>query len=129
MKKILSIGIISFTLISCSDAQEKMYEKLNEEVMALHDHIMPKTETIVSLQSKLDSLAKGPDSVHVKKLKAALSKADASMMDWMHHYSLDSLEKMSIKDKISYLSGQISQLQTIEKLTDSTLAAAKNYVK
>lgn len=129
MKKILTIGIIGLTLASCSDAQEKMYETLNEEVMSLHDQIMPKTESIVSLQGKLDSLAKGPDSVHVKKLQAALSKADGSMMDWMHHYSLDSLEKMNLKDKISYLTGQISQLQTIEKLTDSTLNAAKNYVK
>lgn len=129
MKKVLILSIIGLTLVSCTDAQEKMYEKLNEEVMSLHDQIMPKTESIVTLQNKLDSLAKGPDSVHVKKLQAALSKADASMMDWMHNYSLDSLEKMNLKDKISYLTGQISQLQTIEKLTDSTLAATKNYVK
>lgn len=129
MKKIfLSLVLISF-LSSCDNAQEKAYEKLNEEVMSLHDKIMPKTEDLVSLKNKLDSLSKGSDSTHVKKLQSALSKADESMMDWMHHYSLDSLEKMSIQDKISYLTSQINQLNAIEKLTDSTITAAKNYVK
>ncbi len=119
------MGILS----ACENVQEKTADKLNEELMALHDQIMPKTENLVSLKSKLDSLAKGPDSLHVKKLQTALSKADESMMDWMHHYSLDSLEKMSIQDKIKYLSSQITQLHSIEQLTDSTITAAKNYVK
>lgn len=129
MKKSLIALITCFIFFSCNDAQEKAYEKLNEEVMALHDKIMPKTEDLVTLKGKLDSFAKGPDSIHVKKLQIALSKADESMMDWMHHYSLDSLEKMSISDKISYLTKQINQLSSIEKQTDSTINAAKNYVK
>ncbi len=129
MKQLFAIGVVGFFLFSCADAQEKTFETLNEEVMSLHDQIMPKTENLVSLQSKLDSLGKGADSVHVNKLKRALKQADDSMMDWMHHYSLDSLEKMSIKEKISYLTTQISELRRIEKLTDSTITAAKDYVK
>lgn len=123
------IILLAATSFSCENAQEKVFDKLNEEVMSLHDQIMPKTEDLVTLKSQLDSLSKGPDSTHVKQLQSALSKADNSMMDWMHHYSLDSLEKMSLKDKIDYLTLQINQLHAIDKLTDSTLTAAKNYVQ
>lgn len=129
MKKMISALSFFIILSSCENAQEKAFETLNEEVMSLHDNIMPKTEDLVTLKSKLDSLSKGPDSIHVKRIQIALAKADESMMDWMHQYSLDSLEKMSIEDKISYLRNQIGQLQSIEKLTDSTISAAHQYVK
>jgi hypothetical protein len=63
----------------------------------------------------------------VKKLIGALDKADQSMMDWMHQFSIDSLDKMEVDDKVIYLKNQYQQLTDLQKLTDSTLHAAKNY--
>ena len=125
---ILGICLIGL-LISCQDAKEKAFDSLNQEVMELHDKIMPKSELLTNYKSKLDSLAKGPDSVHVKKLQIALEKADQSMMDWMHNFSLDSLDKMDIKSKLAYLSNQLTELKNIDQLTDSTLNASKKYIK
>jgi len=129
MKKyILGIGL--FCLVSaCQDAKEKAFDTLNQEVMELHDKIMPKSEQLSNYKSKLDSLANGPDSVHIKKLQIALDKADQSMMDWMHNFSLDSLDKMDLKNKLAYLSEQITALKNIDQLTDSTLHASKKYIK
>jgi hypothetical protein len=95
--------------------------------MGLHDKLMPKTEEIVALQGQLDSLSTGKDSVHVNKLKKALAKSDQAMMDWMHHFSVDSLRKMDVKSKIVYLGDQYNQLKELQKITDSSLDAAKAY--
>jgi hypothetical protein len=67
---------------------------------------MPKTEQIVSLKSQLDSLSTGADSTHVRKLISSLDKADKSMMDWMHQFSIDSLGKMDVEKKMIYLQSQ-----------------------
>jgi hypothetical protein len=114
-------------LLACSQAEEKLSEELQEKVLGLHDNLMPKTEQLVSLQAQLDSFSTGKDSVHVNKLKKALEKSDQAMMDWMHQFSIDSLGKMEVKSKIEYLGKQFDQLKELQKLTDSTLNAAKAY--
>lgn len=124
MKKLL---VLPFLLLGCSQAEEKLSEELQTKVLGLHDVLMPQTEQIVSLKSKLNSLSTGADSVHVKKLIGALDKADQSMMDWMHQFSIDSLDKMDVNTKLTYLKGQYQQLTDLQKLTDSTLHAAQTY--
>lgn len=104
-----------------------MSEELQAKVLELHDVLMPKTEQIVSLKSKLDSLSTGADSTQVRKLISSLEKADKSMMDWMHQFSIDSLGKMDVSTKVIYLKNQYTQLTDLQKLTDSTLNAAQKY--
>lgn len=127
LHRIIISVLIGTGLLACSQAEEKLSEELQEKVMSLHDNLMPKTEEIVSLQSQLDSLTTGKDSVHVNKLKKALAKSDQAMMDWMHQFSIDSLSKMEVKSKLEYLGKQYDQLKELQKLTDSTLHAAKAY--
>lgn len=124
MKKWITLSLI---LVGCSQAEEKLSEELQAKVLSLHDVLMPQTEQIVSLKSQLDSLSTGADSTHIRKLINSLDKADKSMMDWMHQFSIDSLEKMDVKTKVIYLKNQYSQLTALQKLTDSTLNAAQKY--
>ena len=124
MKKLIAVCLL---LVGCSQAEEKLSEELQAKVLELHDVLMPKTEQIVSLKSKLDSMSSGVDSVQVNKLIGALDKADHSMMDWMHQFSIDSLGKMDVKKKMIYLQSQYQQLTELQKLTDSTLHAAQKY--
>lgn len=124
MKKWIAISLI---LVGCSQAEEKLSEELQAKVLGLHDVLMPKTEQIVSLKTQLDSLSTGVDSTHVRKLISSLDKADKSMMDWMHQFSIDSLEKMDVSTKVIYLKNQYTQLTDLQKLTDSTLNAAQKY--
>jgi hypothetical protein len=124
MKKLVAVCLL---LVGCSQAEEKMSEELQAKVLELHDVLMPKTEQIVSLKSKLDSLSTGADSTQVRKLISSLEKADKSMMDWMHQFSIDSLGKMDVSTKVIYLKNQYTQLTDLQKLTDSTLNAAQKY--
>jgi hypothetical protein len=124
MKKYIALTLL---LIGCTQAEEKLSQELKDNVLGLHDDLMGKTEQIVSLKSKLDSLSSGVDSVQVKRLLGALNKADNSMMDWMHQFSIDSLDKMEVGAKMIYLQKQDEQLTGLQKLTDSTLHAAQTY--
>jgi len=125
--KLLSFLIVVFIFSSCNQAEEKLSQELNDQVMQLHDQLMGKTEDVLKLKSRLDSLTNGKDSVNVHKIIASLNKADESMMDWMHHFSVDSLGKMDAANKISYLKKQLEALKNLEKSTDSSVYAAKNY--
>jgi hypothetical protein len=124
MKKYIALTLL---LLGCTQAEEKLSQELKENVLGLHDDLMGKTEQIVSLKSKLDSLSSGVDSVQVQRLLGALNKADNSMMDWMHQFSIDSLDKMKAGAKMIYLQKQYEQLTGLQKLTDSTLHAAQTY--
>jgi len=126
--KFLICRLLITGLWSCSQAEEKLSEELQTKVLELHDNLMPKTEELISMQSQLDSLSKGKDTVHVNKLKRALAKSDQAMMDWMHQFSVDSLSNMDVKSKIEYLGKQYKDLQDLQKLTDSSLHAAKAYL-
>lgn len=125
--KLLSFLFIVFIFSSCNKAEEKLSQELNDQVMQLHDQLMGKTEDVLKLKSRLDSLTNGKDSVNVHKIIASLNKADESMMDWMHHFSVDSLGKMDASTKISYLKKQLEALKNLEKSTDSSVHAAKTY--
>lgn len=124
MKKWITLSLV---LLGCSQAEDKLSQELQDKVLGLHDVLMPKTEQIVSLKTKLDSLSTGADSTHVRKLISSLDKADQSMMDWMHQFSIDSLGKMDVNTKVIYLKNQYTQLTALQKLTDSTLDAAQKY--
>jgi hypothetical protein len=128
-KNFAVIGLfIVFATCSCEVAEEKAKNALNEQVMVLHDKLMPQTEEIIQLKNQLDSLSTGKDSTHVKNLITSLSKAESEMMDWMHHFSIDSLDKMEIKKQVLYLQSQYNQLKNVQNITDSTLNAAKKYI-
>ena len=123
----MSFLLIMLILGSCNQAEEKLSQELNDQVMQLHDQLMGKTEDVLKLKSRLDSLTNGKDSVNVHKIIASLNKADESMMDWMHNFSVDSLGKMDALTKISYLEKQLEALKNLEKSTDSSVHAAKIY--
>ena len=127
VQKFMSFLLIMLILGSCNQAEQKLNQELNDQVMQLHDQLMGKTEDVLKLKRRLDSLSTGKDSVNVNKIIASLNKSDESMMDWMHHFSIDSLEKMDVTNKISYLKNQLEALKNLEKSTDSSVHAAKTY--
>lgn len=123
------IGVILLLgMNACQETEQKTKEVLNEQVMQLHDKLMPQTEEIIQLKSSLDSLSTGKDSTHVKNLIFSLTKAENEMMNWMHHFSLDSLEHLDVTNQVNYLQSQYKQLKSVETITDSTLNAAKKYI-
>ncbi len=127
LKKIVTIVFLT-TAFACTTAEEKLSSALQEKVLKLHDTLMPQTEQLISFKSSLYSISKGKDSVHIKQIIHALDQADQSMMEWMHQFSLDSLSKLDVGEKLTYLQSQYSALTRLKTSTDSSLHAAKTYL-
>jgi hypothetical protein len=72
------------------NSEENPNQALYDQVMDIHDEIMPRAEDIYQLKKELqEKLAGSPDMVADKKQElelviAQLDSADQSMMDWMH---------------------------------------------
>jgi len=106
MKKLnfLSLLAIILWVAACGPAQKEDGEEtvdpetLKDEVMAVHDEVMPKMQDIMRLKkqarSKVDSLA--TDSISnasqiesMETLISTLEEADETMMNWMRNYRRD----------------------------------------
>ncbi|WP_282116719.1 hypothetical protein [Cellulophaga baltica] len=89
MKKlglILSVIAISLTY-SCKDADTKEAPTQMQQVMAVHDEVMPKMSTIGRLISKIDEKIQETDSTEtLLNAQADLRDANKSMMEWMKSF-------------------------------------------
>ena len=48
-KKLLSFLFVLFIFSSCNEAEQKLSQELNDQVMQLHDQLMGKTEDVLKL--------------------------------------------------------------------------------
>jgi hypothetical protein len=76
-----------------SDADSDPNQVLYDQVMDIHDEVMPKTEDLHNLKKSLqEQIAATPDMVAEERQKlerriARLDSVDKMMMDWMHYFN------------------------------------------
>lgn len=112
--KILYIFILgSIFTMACqsgksNDAEDTEVENLYEEVMYIHDDVMPKISLIQELQGKIKARQEQgePDTTMQTAYKdalLALNTAEQAMWDWMHAFS-DNYGKATTKEeKMAFL--------------------------
>jgi hypothetical protein len=108
--------------ISCKNgksSEEKANDILYDEVMSIHDRVMPKMDDIYKLKRTLqDSIAHTPGMPAELKQQfestvADLDSANSAMMNWMHQFDLsDSIDTETAR---TYL---VSELDRIKKVSD-----------
>ena len=90
MKNLLigTMGLLIFT--SCGNSKKEEMEKLREEVIAVHDEIMPMMDDLYKLRSSLnlklveDSIASV--KMGVPEMIITIKDAEEAMMDWMRNF-------------------------------------------
>lgn len=127
---ILGVIISSFFLFSCGGEQKAKVvdpaQKLYDEVIAIHDDVMPKMSDIHRLKKELrtkmknDSLA--PDHTAILDALKDLDMADDGMMDWMAELKVPEAEPA----KTTYLN---EQMVAIKKVRDDMLSSIENAKK
>jgi hypothetical protein len=128
MKKIL-IPIFLFTSLLACDKKPDNQKVMIDEVMAIHDEVMPKMDEIMSLKSSLDSASKvSPDSVKARELSTALETADNEMMDWMEEYNPDLMKGKSAEEITKYYADEKAKITTVKTLTDKSIEEAKTFL-
>ncbi len=130
---ILFISVLIISLISCKQ-EKKEDEKLTQmqEVMAVHDEVMPKMSTINSLIEKLNAKVDTTET-GLKYSKAAedLKSANKTMMDWMVGFGekFDSDEIMKGKaltdEKKKWLDEEEKKVYALKEQINSSIKNAE----
>lgn len=129
MKKIfLTISIIA-SLTACQKNAEDKQKVMIDEVMAIHDEVMPKMDDLMTLKGSLDSAIKvSPDSAKAKQLYAALDSADNQMMDWMQAYNPDQVKGKSEEEVSKYYAEEKTKISSVKELTNKSIEDAKGFL-
>jgi DNA polymerase III delta prime subunit len=139
VKKIFNTLIILFLLanISCGNKAQnhgghdtnnetgKPYDALYNQVMDIHDEVMPKTEDLYNLSKELKQKIKTATTDEEKKeLQSRINYLDSvnnMMMDWMHDFRpvADSIEEEAAR---AYYE---TELEKVKKVKEAILMAVE----
>jgi hypothetical protein len=112
-------------------------EALKQEVMLVHDKIMPKIDTLMKLKRQLKERVSQIDtmnSVNKKKVDAILSsveqleEADEAMMQWMRTYQ-DPDQKMGKAEALQYLERKKKEILEVKAKMLAGQEAATSMLK
>lgn len=107
-----------------------------EEVMNIHDEVMPKMGTIGKLVGQLKPMADslGMESAEAKAMKD-LQEANKSMMDWMQEFGnkFDPEEILEGKElseeKMQLLDEEEEKIKAVKEAINSSIARAEELLK
>ena len=91
MKKLLLLAAIVFSVVACKNKETEPEAPVGptqmEQVVAIHDELMPQMSTIGEMIAKLEANidSTNVDSVKIKAI-ADLKSANESMMSWMKDF-------------------------------------------
>jgi hypothetical protein len=143
--KYLLCGALLFSLIiavSCNQNKDHLHgdhgdasndnpnQALYDEVMGIHDEVMPKMEDLYKLkkglQTKLDSAKDlaADKKAEIEKTISALDSASNAMMDWMHNFNPipDSVDKEKARE---YLESEMERIKKVKEITLEVIEKAK----
>jgi hypothetical protein len=139
-KHFLFIAVLVATLLGCgkpspenqngaSDADSDPNQVLYDQVMDIHDEVMPKTQDLHNLKTRLqEQIAAAPGMVAEERQKlerriARLDSVDKMMMDWMHHFNLP--DSMTDEAKREYLESQMEKVKQVREAILEAIASEK----
>ncbi len=121
-------------IVSCSDQNKEDEEKLKEDVMAVHNDIMPKMSDLNDLKRNLkvykDQI---PDENFAKKDSIInsiliLSKANDNMMNWMAQWKYPDPD-LSHEQEMKYLTAQKDSVKSVSDDVYMSIAVAGALLK
>ena len=138
--KIFLIGLILWSACGKSghgkhqsddESSDNPNQTLYEQVMSVHDEVMPKSDEIYQLKKEIkDKITSAPNLPTDKKeqlnqIIAELDSADHAMMDWMHKFKPlpDSANQELARE---YLENEMERIKTVRELINGSLQKAKD---
>lgn len=126
-----------FVLAACDNSKQEQAD-LQKEVIDTHDILMVQMDDLMNKKLKLDSIAADFETAVVKQpstdtialkstidsLKSELTKADDSMMQWMHQFNPDYTGK-SHEEIMAYLNEQKVKIDSVKTLFTTSLTKSE----
>lgn len=116
------------SIISCKHSDNPERQKAFDEVMEIHDEVMPEISTINKLtrqlKGKIDMMA-NPDSIQIMKTALSdLEKSEEGMMDWMHELDVPG-KKIEDAAAIVYLNKEKIKIRKVSVDMKKSIANGK----
>ncbi|HWV75229.1 MAG TPA: hypothetical protein VN040_26095 [Pseudosphingobacterium sp.] len=126
IKKSLSILLLGGFAVACNNGVNENH-RLQTEIIAVHDSVMPMMGTFVRDNIKAKSLLIKMDSLHkilpdldtlkekeeLSKLQLTLSDASEAMTDWMHNFE-PAPENKNADEVKTYLESELKKVKTLK---------------
>ncbi len=114
--------------------EEGPNQALYNQMMDVHDEVMPKMDDIMKLKRELqEQIANSPDMVVERKeeLERVISNLDSasnSMMSWMHRiHEFDPLADSVDQEKArEYLESEMEEIRKVKELINESIEKAKS---
>ena len=125
MRLLISIFIIT-SLLSCRENHSNPeVQALYDEVMFVHDEVMPEMSTIHRLKKQIRKLPE-QDSLCYDLIKQ-LDEADEAMMSWMAQFKTD--KEASDQEKINYLKEEKNKITEVSRLMKTSISDATSFLE
>ncbi len=123
---LLVLVFISGLMITqgCNSIDNPEVKALHEEVMEIHDRVMPEMSTTRKLRKALSNQQSNPQ---IEGMVNALSNAEEVMMDWMAEYKIP--KEAKIEDQLKYLEQEKIKAKNMEQLFINAISQAKSYLE
>lgn len=113
-----------------TEMEESPNQALYDQVMNVHDEVMPRMDDIMKLKRELqEKIANTPDMVVEKKAQlekviSNLDSASTAMMNWMHEFNPlpDSVDQEKARE---YLESEMERIKKVKSLVTETIDKAK----
>jgi hypothetical protein len=120
--------------VACGNNDKDSESKINKDIMAVHEDIMPKMGEINRIKRQLsrykDSVSE--DNAEMKdsliNTILMLSKTEDSMSDWMDHYKYPNPD-VTHEEMIKYLTGQRDSIKLLSDDIYMSIAVANGFLK
>ena len=129
MKFAILTATMSLSIVFYSCTQETKVEKMQAEVMVIHDEVMPEMDNLMKLKNQLKNKIARFDSTggstnELNQLVKQLDEADEAMMQWMRNYK-DPSPEMNEEQALEYLRAQKESISEVKKQINMSKAEAK----
>lgn len=144
LKKSILLFVFTFIMGACQnqspestdasseDAQatSTQVKELQQDVMAVHDRVMPKMNKMSQLQTELKNTAVGmADSAKFMAISSDLNQAQEGMMDWMRNFKYPEEEGWSTEQTKDYLKQQHNLMLQVEQQTNLSIHRADSILE
>jgi len=139
MKPFLLFALSLLLFIAACSTKDNSTKQLQDEVIAIHDDVMPMMSTFAHTSIKIDSILNNWETIAFENpeidtaeqkakllnLKTEIEASNDAMNDWMHELNLD-FENMSKEETQEYLQNERLRVQDIDTRFKAVLEESKS---
>ncbi|MEN0048153.1 MAG: hypothetical protein AAF806_13920 [Bacteroidota bacterium] len=123
MRILITVSVVTLLLSACDNTQTKevnQVKQLWDEMMVIHDEVMPKTSEIVRLQKQLK------EQENTEALVQQLANAEEAMWTWMNGLKpYEKIGQMDETEAVQYLKASKAEVEKVSQQILESIEAGK----